>query len=90
MRSYFGTYTVNASESGRVRWLNHGTTMHGMQLLDDPARPISYYPDTSGVGIAMLNAPRLYGPEASIGVVGLGTGTLACYRTVGPDVLAVF
>lgn len=80
MRSYFGTYTVNASESGRVRWLNHGTTMHGMQLLDDPTRPISYYPDTSGVGIAMLNAPRLYGPEASIGVVGLGTGTLACYR----------
>lgn len=83
MRSYFGTYTVNASESGRVRWLNHGTTMHGMQLLDDPTRPISYYPDTSGVGIAMLNAPQLYGPEASIGVVGLGTGTLACYRRPG-------
>lgn len=83
MRSYFGTYTVNASESGRVRWLNHGTTMHGMQLLDDPTRPISYYPDTSGVGIAMLDAPRLYGPEASIGVVGLGTGTLACYRRPG-------
>lgn len=83
MRSYFGTYTVNASESGRVRWLNHGTTMHGMQLLDDPTRPISYYPDTSGVGIAMLNAPRLYGPAASIGVVGLGTGTLACYRRPG-------
>ncbi len=83
MRSYFGTYTVNASESGRVRWLNHGTTMHGMQLLDDPTRPISYYPDTSGVGIAMLNVPRLYGPEASIGVVGLGTGTLACYRRPG-------
>lgn len=83
MRSYFGTYTVNASESGRVRWLNHGTTMHGMQLLDDPTRPISYYPDTSGVGIAMLSAPRLYGPKASIGVVGLGTGTLACYRRPG-------
>ncbi len=85
MRSYFGTYTVNASESGRVRWLNHGTTMHGMQLLDDPTRPISYYPDTSGVGIAMRNAPRLYGPKASIGVVGLGTGTLACYRQPGQD-----
>ena len=83
MRSYFGTYTVNASESGRVRWLNHGTTMHGMQLLDDPTRPISYYPDTSGVGIAMLNATRLYGPKASIGIVGLGTGTLACYRRPG-------
>jgi hypothetical protein len=48
MRSYFGTYTVNASESGNIRWLMHGTTMHGMQLLDDPTRPISYYPATSG------------------------------------------
>ncbi len=80
MRSYFGTYTVNASESGRVRWLNHGTTMHGMQLLDEPTKPISYYPTTSGVGIAMTKAPELFGPDATIGVVGLGTGTLACYR----------
>jgi spermidine synthase len=31
----------------------------------------------------MLDAPRLYGPKASIGVVGLGTGTLACYRRPG-------
>jgi SAM-dependent methyltransferase len=80
MRSYFGIYTVNASDDGRVRWLSHGTTMHGMQLRDQPKRPISYYPTTSGVGIAMANATALYGPDASIGVVGLGTGTLACYR----------
>jgi spermidine synthase len=83
MRSYFGTYTVNSTESGRMRWLNHGTTMHGMQLLDEPTRPISYYPPTSGVGIALRNAPRLYGPDASIGIVGLGTGTLACYKKPG-------
>lgn len=83
MRSYFGTYTVNSSESGQVRWLNHGTTMHGMQLLDEPTRPISYYPVTSGVGIALTKAPELYGPDARIGVVGLGTGTLACYRKPG-------
>jgi SAM-dependent methyltransferase len=83
MRSYFGTYTVNASESGRVRWLNHGTTMHGMQMLDEPTKPISYYPTTSGVGIAMTKAPELFGTDASIGVVGLGTGTLACYRKPG-------
>jgi SAM-dependent methyltransferase len=83
MRSYFGTYTVNASESGNIRWLMHGTTMHGMQLLDDPKRPISYYPATSGVGIALTKAPALYGPNASIAVVGLGTGTLACYKKPG-------
>jgi SAM-dependent methyltransferase len=83
LRSYFGTYTFNSTESGRLRWLNHGTTMHGMQLLDEPTRPISYYPPTSGVGIALRNAPRLYGADASIGIVGLGTGTLACYKKAG-------
>lgn len=81
MRSYFGTYTV--TDSGNARWLMHGTTMHGMQLRDEPTRPISYYPVTSGVGIALTKAPELYGPTASIGVVGLGTGTLACYRKQG-------
>ena len=81
MRSYFGTYTVNASESSR--WLSHGTTMHGMQLINEPTKPVSYYPPTSGVGIAMTKAASLYGPGASIGVVGLGTGTLACYRKPG-------
>ena len=78
MRSYFGTYTV--TDSGNARWLMHGTTMHGMQLRDEPTRPISYYPPTSGVGIALTKAPELYGPGASVGIVGLGTGTLGCYR----------
>ncbi len=83
MRSYFGTYTVNASESGRVRWLTHGTTMHGMQLLNEPTRPISYYSANSGIGKALVKTPEMYGPNASIGIVGLGTGTLACYRKPG-------
>lgn len=85
MRSYFGTYTVNSTDSGRVRWLNHGTTMHGMQLLDDPTRPISYYPETSGVGIALQKAPALFGPNATVGIVGLGTGTLGCYKKPGQN-----
>ena len=83
MRSYFGTYTVNEEENGKMRWLSHGTTMHGMQSLVEPTKPISYYPVTSGVGIAMTKATELYGPNASIGIVGLGTGTLACYRKPG-------
>lgn len=83
MRSYFGTYTVNEADNGKMRWLSHGTTMHGMQSLAEPTKPISYYPVTSGVGIAMTKASELYGPNASIGIVGLGTGTLACYRKPG-------
>ncbi len=84
-RSYFGVYSVSASESGRLRLLSHGTTMHGMQLMDDPIRPISYYGPTSGVGLAFTRADELYGPHASIGVVGLGTGTLSCYRKPGQE-----
>lgn len=83
LRSYFGTYTINGTPDGRVRWMSHGTTMHGMQLLDHPTRPVSYYDGQSGVGLALTKAPELYGPKARIGIVGLGTGTLACYTKPG-------
>ncbi|WP_239016572.1 fused MFS/spermidine synthase [Sphingorhabdus pulchriflava] len=85
MRSYFGTYTINQSSDASVRWLSHGTTMHGMQLLDQPTLPISYYGESSGVGIASRRAEELFGPGAAIGVVGLGTGTLACYKKPGQE-----
>jgi SAM-dependent methyltransferase len=82
-RSYFGTYTVNTEPTGQFRWLLHGTTMHGMQNLTKPTLPISYYGKHSGVGLAFAKAEALYGPDAAIGVVGLGSGTLACYAKPG-------
>ena len=82
-RSYFGIYSVSAVEGGRLRVLSHGTTIHGVQLMEQPTRPVSYYGPTSGVGLALSRAGALYGPHASIGVVGLGTGTLSCYRQEG-------
>jgi SAM-dependent methyltransferase len=85
MRSYFGTYTISQTSDASVRWLNHGTTMHGMQLMDRPTLPISYYGANSGVGIAFRRAEEIFGPGASMGVVGLGTGTLACYKKPGQD-----
>jgi SAM-dependent methyltransferase len=80
-RSYFGIYTINTDSSSR--WLMHGTTMHGMQMFATPKRPISYYGPASGVGQTMVKAESLYGSGASIGVVGLGTGTLSCYAKPG-------
>jgi spermidine synthase len=65
--------------------LTHGTTLHGLQSTD-PARqraPATYYGPTSGVGLALRNAQTLFGQQARIGVVGLGTGTLACYNRPG-------
>lgn len=85
MRSYFGTYTINQDSGLNVRWLSHGTTMHGMQLLHEPTLPISYYGANSGVGIASRRAEEIFGPGASVGIVGLGTGTLACYKKPGQD-----
>ena len=80
-RSFFGVYTVETLPGRGVRRLLHGTTLHGLQSLD-PARatePLSYYGRASGVGLALGAAPRLFGPGARIGFVGLGAGTLACH-----------
>jgi hypothetical protein len=80
-RSYFGVYTVSESPARQLRLLVHGTTLHGEQSTD-PARrrePLTYYGGNSGVAIALDEAPRLYGPRARIGVLGLGAGTLACF-----------
>ena len=84
VRSYFGVYTIR--QSTRARELDHGTTVHGVQLIGTPGRertPTTYYARGSGVGQALTAAPALYGDAARIGVVGLGTGTLACYARPG-------
>ena len=80
-RTYFGVYSVVETEDGRFRQLNHGTTNHGRQWLDPDRRrdPTSYYGDSAGIGIALNGAAA----DAEIGIVGLGTGTLACYRQPG-------
>ena len=84
-RSYFGVYTVREYPEGRYRILTHGTTLHGLQMLDPRFRyiPTTYYAPRSGVGLAMRQASDLYGSNARIGVVGLGTGTLSCYARPG-------
>ncbi|GAA0730805.1 fused MFS/spermidine synthase [Sphingomonas japonica] len=80
-RSYFGVYTITDYPSERT--LAHGTTLHGTQLVGSAERerqPTTYYVPGSGVGQAMLALGPLFGPGARVGVVGLGTGTLACYK----------
>ncbi|MFV0622483.1 spermidine synthase [Sphingomonas sp. ac-8] len=83
-RSYFGVYTI--TDRPGARDLAHGTTLHGVQLRGSEARlrqPTTYYVPGSGVGQAMRALPALYGEGARVGVVGLGTGTLACYARPG-------
>jgi hypothetical protein len=84
-RSYFGIYTVRDYPEMKVRMLSHGTTLHGEQSTDPVVRrnATTYYGPTSGVGLAFAQAQALFGPGARIGVVGLGAGTLACYKRPG-------
>lgn len=84
-RSYFGVYTVRNYPSDKLRILAHGTTLHGQQSTDPVLRrlPMTYYGPGSGVALAFANAQPLFGAGARIGVVGLGTGTLACYYRPG-------
>lgn len=79
-RSYFGIYTVRDTGAG-LRQLFHGTTMHGMQwrLAGRETEATSYYGAQSGIGRTLAAADG----HARIAVVGLGVGTLACYRKPG-------
>ncbi|MBI5758943.1 MAG: fused MFS/spermidine synthase [Planctomycetales bacterium] len=78
-RSFFGIHRVERTEDGRHHQLVHGNTIHGVQALDPAHRrePLVYYHRHSPIG-------ELFASDAAkswrrIGVVGLGTGTLACY-----------
>lgn len=84
-RSYFGIYTVRTYEDRNLRTLAHGTTLHGEQMLAAGSRrlPLTYYGPSSGAGMAFANATALFGANARLGVVGLGTGSLACYGMPG-------
>ena len=84
-RSYFGVYTVIDDPSHNMRLLVHGGTTHGIELttpgLEDA--PTAYYGPDSGIGLVLGHADALFGDDASVGVVGLGAGTLACYHQPG-------
>ena len=86
-RSYFGVYTIREHPEIGQRTLSHGTTLHGTQLTarGQELTETSYYGPDSGVGLAFTRADQLYGPHATIGVVGLGSGTLSCYRQTGQN-----
>jgi spermidine synthase len=76
-RTFFGVHRV--VDDGEFHRFRHGTTLHGLQSTDPDQRlePFSYYHRGSPIGQALTELPSANHPR--IGVVGLGTGTLACY-----------
>jgi hypothetical protein len=77
-RSFYGQYRV--IERPDRRSLSHGTTLHGAQSRYDFARrvPLTYYGPTSGAGRVLADSPA-----HAVGVVGLGTGAMACWARPG-------
>lgn len=85
-RNFYGAIRVTQDgEPGdpfATRTLVHGTITHGIQYLSEELRrmPITYYGPQSGVAIAIESTRK--SPQR-VGVVGLGTGTIAAFGKPG-------
>ena len=85
-RSFYGVLTVYEHDKRDPELhhfvLQHGRITHGLQFAD-PVRatwPVSYYGPQSGIALGVEALPP--GPRR-IGVVGLGTGTMAAFGRPG-------
>ncbi len=83
-RSFFGVYRISESGDPTNRSLVHGTTNHGGQLMatNGEISPTAYYTSSSPVA-EVLTAMQARSGGQRVGVVGLGSGALACYRRAG-------
>ena len=80
-RNYYGVYEVYDTNKG-VRLLVHGTTLHGVEFIDQYKRriPLGYYSPSSAIGSLLINDVF---QAKRVGVVGLGAGTLSMYAKAG-------
>lgn len=92
-RNFYGTLKVfdysRDDPEEHYRLLMHGATTHGLQFTS-PTKSVlatTYYGPHSGVGLAIKHLPRVTGRR--LGLVGLGTGTLALYGKAG-DYLRIY
>ncbi|MEX2127402.1 MAG: fused MFS/spermidine synthase [Xanthobacteraceae bacterium] len=87
VRSFFGVHKIFETSAGdlSVRVLMHGTTIHGGQLISgarlSDGRPatVTYFGPKSPMSLAFEATKENKGGPIRVGVVGLGTGTVACF-----------
>jgi SAM-dependent methyltransferase len=85
-RSFYGVLRVKEfgaeGDESYLRRLVHGAIMHGEQYLHENSRTMltTYYHEDSGIGAAIRS---LGDRPARVGVIGLGTGTIAAYGRKG-------
>lgn len=91
-RNFYGTLRVRALGGAHdVRTLNHGAIRHGGQIREPAEKrriATTYYGRESGVG-AVISALQARHASIRIGVIGLGTGTIAAYGRPG-DVIRFY
>ena len=86
-RNFYGALKVrdNGGESSLVatRTLTHGTINHGEEFLNPVRRnwPTTYYGPKTGVGVTIREKQKK--GAIRVGVIGLGTGTVAAYGRLG-------
>jgi hypothetical protein len=85
-RNFYASLRVKQSYDAHQHWvrtLSNGTIQHGTQIFTPPLTktPTTYYAEDSGVGLALRYC---CGERArSVGIVGLGAGTIAAYGRRG-------
>lgn len=89
VRNFYGTLRIDEYDDDgnrSMRRLSHGAITHGMQFLDPRLRHLAttYYGRDSGAGLTWQILEKS-GP-IRMGVIGLGTGTLAAYGRGGDSI----
>jgi SAM-dependent methyltransferase len=76
LRNYYGIYRVYDQDG--LRYLQHGTTLHGRQHLDKSMAhiPLSYYHASAPAGEILSSTGFSF---TNVGMIGLGSGALAAY-----------
>jgi hypothetical protein len=102
-RSFFGVHQVFETTDGRHRLLYHGTTLHGAERIHDGAattlpEPLTYYYRGGPIAESIESVRGARGGLDRVAAVGLGTGSLACYKRarenwtffeIDPDVVRI-
>ncbi|MGH7514231.1 MAG: fused MFS/spermidine synthase [Gemmatimonadales bacterium] len=84
-RNFFGVHQIRDDRASRIRYLLHGSTIHGAQALTDTAdpEPLSYYSREGPVGDLFREVPSP--PGRRVGLIGVGTGAMAAYAGPGEE-----
>ena len=88
-RNFYGVLHLTnevGNDGTPVVALTHGDILHGNQIMTAPGKhePTTYYSKDSGIGRTLLTG-QTQKKVMHVGVIGLGTGTLATYCREGGD-----